>query len=225
MVYEIQQSVLDALSNLWAGFVEVLPVVLGALVVLIVGWLIALSLGRLAVRIIDVLQVDKAVHALKITSIFERSGMKLNVAELIGWLVKWFFLVVFFLAAADILGWAQVSLFLGDVLAYIPNVIIAAVILLVGILFANFTHEAVRTSVDAAELESGHFLAGLSKWAILIFALFAALNQLSIAEELIQLLLTGFIAMVAIGGGLAFGLGGKEQAGTFLKKLKKDISK
>jgi small-conductance mechanosensitive channel len=107
---------------------------------------------------------------------------------------------------------------------YLPNVIIAVIILLVGVLVANFTRNVVKSAVEAAKLTSGDFLSGLSRWSILVFSFMAALVQLGIAEGLIQTLFTGFIAMLAIAGGLAFGLGGKDQAAKVLGKLKRDIS-
>lgn len=224
MVSTIQWSVVAAFENLWESFVLFLPDFFGAVVVLIVGWVIALALARVATHVLEVIKVDKAVQALRLSHAFEKAGLRLDVARLFGWLVKWFLLVVTFLAVADILQWTQLSQFLNLVVSYLPNVIIAAVILLVGILLSNFVHGVVRHAVEAANLEGGHFLAGVAKWAILVFAALAALNQLQIAAELVRILFTAFVAMLAIAGGLAFGLGGQEHASKFLNRLRKDIT-
>ena len=170
------------------------------------------------------MKVDKAVEALRIAEIFERAGAHLNAPALFGWLVKWFLLAVTFLAAADILRWTQLSEFLTMVVSYLPNVIIAAAILLVGALVANFVSQIVRRSVEVAKFAGADFLSGIAKWAILVFTFLAALNQLQIAAELIQSLFTAFVAMLAIAGGLAFGLGGKEHAARALDHLRKDLS-
>ena len=220
----VTDSVSFAFRSLWESFILFLPDFIGAVVVLILGWLVAAALGRLAHRIVLLLKIDKAVDALHITEVFERAGVTLNAPALFGWLVKWFLLVVTFLAAADVLGWTQLSEFLSTVVAYLPNVIIAAAIFLVGTLVANFVSQVVHRSVTLTKFAGADFLSGIAKWAILIFTFLAALNQLQIAEELIQSLFTAFVAMLAIAGGLAFGLGGKEHAARFLDHLRKDLS-
>lgn len=224
MILLIQESVAVAFANLWDSIVLFLPDFFGALVVLIIGWFLAHALGKIAVRVLRALRVDQAVHALRLSELFEKSGLPLDVPKLFGWLVKWFLLVVTFLAVADVLQWSQLSEFLNGVVSYLPNVIIAAIILLIGIIVANFVYNVVRHAVNVAQLESAHFLAGVAKWSILIFSALAALNQLQIAAALVQILFTAFVAMLAIAGGLAFGIGGQEHAKKFLDRVRKDMS-
>ena len=95
---------------------------------------------------------------------------------------------------------------------------------MVGIILANFTQGVVKGALDAAKMTSSQFLAGLSRWAIVVFSFMAALVQLGIAQELIQVLFTGFVAMIALAGGLAFGLGGREYASRILNQLSKDLT-
>lgn len=220
----VTDSVSFAFRSLWESFLIFLPDFIGAVVVLIFGWMIAAALGRLAHRIVVLLKIDRAVEALRIAEVFERAGAHLNAPALFGWLVKWFLLAVTFLAAADILRWTQLSEFLSTVVSYLPNVIIAAVILLVGTLVANFVSQVVHRSVEVAKFAGADFLSGIAKWALLVFTFLAALNQLQIAAELVQSLFTAFVAMLAIAGGLAFGLGGKEHAARALDHLRKDLS-
>lgn len=219
----ITDSVVFAFRNLWESFLLFLPDFIGAIVVLLVGWVVAAALGRLAHRVVVLLKIEKAVDALRITEFFEHAGVSLNIAALFAWLVKWFLLIVTFMAAADVLGWPQLSEFLKTVVAYLPNVIISAIVLLVGILVANFVHQVVHRSVAVTKFHGAEFLSGIAKWAILVFTFLAALNQLGIAEELVQSLFTAFVAMLAIAGGLAFGLGGKEHASRMLDHLRKDL--
>jgi len=127
------------------------------------------------------------------------------------------------MAATDILGLTQVTAFLQVVLQYLPNVIVAALILLVGAMFAEFMQRLVRASVDAAGMMSAGFLGSIAKWSILIFALFAALDQLGVARSFIITLLQGFVAMLAIAGGLAFGLGGQNAARDFVGKIRDEM--
>ena len=204
--------------------IDFLPNFLAALVVFLVGLIIAVGIGHLVRRIVDLLRVDIAVERLQITSAFQRAGVPLNVSALLGWLVKWFLIIVFLITSADILGLEAIKGFLKDVVLYIPNVIIAVVVLLIGIVVANFVHDVIERAVAAAKLRSADFLAGLAKWSILVFSFLIALVHLKVAQELIITLFTGFVAMLALAGGLAFGLGGKDQAEKFIERLRKDLS-
>lgn len=224
MSYEFVEVIQAAFADLWVSLILFLPRFLGALVVLIVGIIIAAILGRLIMKISDLLHLDELATKLDVKKTFEQAGVRLHIGKLLGWIVKWFFIVVALIATADILQWSEITGFLRDVVLYLPNVIIAVIILLVGVILANFVRSIVQTAVEAAKLSSASFLAGISKWAILIFAFMAALVQLGIAQDLIRVLFTGFVAMLALAGGLAFGLGGREQATRFLNRLRKDIS-
>lgn len=211
-------------QDLWVSFADFLPRLIGALVVLVIGWIIAAALGALAAKIIGVLKIDALAEKLDLKKSLKHAGIMVSVSGIIGWLVKWFLILAFFISAVDILGWSEVNDFLTRVVIYLPNVVVAVVILLAGILLAHFVHEVVEKAVKAARLESADFLAGVAKWAVLVFAAMAALVQLGVASSLVQILFTGFVAMLAIAGGLAFGLGGREHAGRFLDRVRKDIS-
>ncbi len=218
------EIVQTAFADLWASILDFLPLFLGAIAVFLIGLIVAMIFKKIVMRVSNFLKLDELATRLEVKQSFQKSGVKLNIAGLLGWIVKWFVIVVFLIASTDILGWAQLTDFLSEVVLYLPNVIIAVIILLVGVLLANFTHKVVLTTVNAAKLHAADFLAGISKWAILVFSFMAALSQLGIAQSLIQILFTGFVAMLALAGGLAFGLGGKEHAGRLLNQLKKDIS-
>lgn len=214
----------SAFIELWAGVVMFLPKLLLAVIVFLLGLLVANLLCSIVVRLIKMLRIDELFAKLEVKELFTRAGIKLDIAGFLGWLVKWFVIIVSLIAAADALGWDQITVFLSQVVSYIPNVLIAVIILLVGILLANFVNGVVRSAVAAAQMESGEFLAGVAKWSIIVFSLMAALVQLGIAQSLIQVLFTGFVAMLAIAGGLAFGLGGREHASRVLNKLENDLT-
>jgi hypothetical protein len=217
-------AILFAFQDLWASFVDFLPNFFGALVVFLVGWIIAVAFGIIAARIILFLRVDRALEKMNFKSALERIGVSFAADRLIGWLVKWFFIIVFLIASADILGWQAITEFLRSVVLYLPNVLIAVVILLTGLVLGSFVGEIVKKAVGAAQLISGEFLAIVARWAIIVFAFMAALVQLGVASELIQTLFTGLVAMLALAGGLAFGLGGKEVASRVLETLRKDLT-
>jgi hypothetical protein len=201
-----------------------LPNVIGAVIVFVIGISIAVVLRQVVVRMIALLRIDELAEKLDMRKQFERIGLRLHIGSLLGWIVKWFFIIVALIAATDILGWGEVTDYLKQVVLFIPNVIIAVIILLAGILLGNFIQNIVRSAVEAAGLASAQFLSTLAKWAILVFSFMAALVQLQIAPDLIRTLFTGLVFMFALAGGLAFGLGGKEHASQFLSRLKKEIS-
>jgi len=213
-----------SLLGLWDSIVAYVPFVLGAALVFLVGLIIAHVLRGVVEKIVAVLRIDDLVSKLELKTSLEKMGIKLHVGKFLGWCVKWFFIIVALIATTDILGWDQVTMYLQDVVSYLPNVIIAIIILLAGILLANFVRTVVKSAVEAAQLQSADFLSGFAKWAILVFTFMASLVQLQIAPDLIRTLFTGLVAMLALAGGLAFGLGGKEHASRVLDRLRKDIS-
>jgi hypothetical protein len=215
---------LTSLNGLWISFAESIPRFIGAIIIFVVGWIIALALGNVARRVVEFLQIDRLVERLNVHKVFERADVDLSVSKLVGWLVKWFLIIGFLVAAADILGWQQVTSFLTDVALYIPQVFVAVIILVAGMVAADFTHKVVNQAVKTSGLLSPHFVAGIAKWAILIFSIIVALDQLDIGRQLLNTIVQGFVATLAIGAGLAFGLGGKDHASKFLDRIRKDLS-
>lgn len=215
--------ILSSLKTLWFSFIGFLPTLLAALIVFIVGWLIAIALGKLVNRAVKAIKLDRLLEKAGFAKILARAKLRLDSGKFFEELIKWFFIIVFLMAAADILGLYQVTEFLKKILYYIPNIVIAVVILLAAVIIANFLQKLVRASVEAGGLRSAGFLSGVTKWAVLIFGFVTALIQLGIAVTLIQTIVIGLVAMLALAGGLAFGLGGKDYATRFLEKLKKDI--
>ena len=212
-----------SLLTLWTGVAGFLPRLVAAIVVFLVGWLIAVLVGKLAYHIVKILQIDRALEGVGFKKVWERSGFKLNSAYFFFEMVKWFFIVVFLMSATNILGLDEVSQFLNTVVLYIPNVIVATIVLMIGILVARFLEGLVLASVRAARLVSANFLGALTKWSVVVFSLLVALVQLGIAEDIIRIVVVGVVAAAALGLGLAFGLGGKEHADDFISKMKKRI--
>jgi len=217
------EVITGSLQSLWTGFINFLPSFLGAIIIFIIGWVIASVLGKLSAQIIRVLRIDSILEKMGFKKSLERANLNLDSSKFMSELVRWFFIIVFLMAATDILGLTQVTDFLVRVLLYIPQLIVAVLILLAAVLIANFLQRIVKASVEAAGFQSANTLATITKWSILVFAILAALIQLGIAPALIQTIFTGFIAALVISSGLAFGLGGKDFAASILNKFRKDI--
>ena len=139
--------------------------------------------------------------------------------------MKWFLIIVFLVAALDVLGLTQVNIFLQEVvLLYLPQVIVAVLILLVAAVIAEVMQNIVIGTAKAAHMTSAHFLGSVTKWAIWIFAVLAALNQVGVATAFVQTLFTGIVVAVSLAVGLAFGLGGQDAAGRYLEKVRGEIA-
>ncbi len=215
--------ILVSLQQVWATVAVFLPRLIGAVIVFIIGWVVAMALGKLVEQIVRSLRVDSLLERLEVHQALERGGMRLNTGAFLGGLVKWFLIVVFLLASLNILGLGDVSNFLRDVLLYLPRVVVAALILIIAALVAETVERTVRATVESAGMKGG-LVGAVARWSIWVFAIIAALLQLGIAVQLIQTLVTGVIAMIALAGGLAFGLGGKDMAGDILAKVRREIS-
>ena len=213
------------MQDLWVGVVNFIPSVVVAVVIFIVGWFIGILLGRVVAQVIRSIKVDMALKAAGVEDLLNRGGFKLDSGMFLGELVKWFVIVAFLIATLDVLGLNQVNLFLQDVvLTFIPQVIVAVLILLVAAVVADASQKLVTGAARAAEMRIGHFLGGLVRWSIWIFAILIALSQLGIAAEFAQTLFTGVVIAVSLAIGIAFGFGGQDAAGRFIEKLRKDIS-
>lgn len=212
----------DSLSTLWGQFLNFIPDLLGAILLLVVGLIIAAIIERVVERLVYILRVDHVLKKLGARPYFDRANVKLNIGHFLGRFTYWFIVLAFILAASEVLNFFALSSFLKDVLLYIPNVIVAALILLAGLVAANFVRRLVVASINGAKLHHAHGIGTLTWWVIFVFGFLAALQQLGIAETIITAVISGFVAMLAIAGGLAFGLGGKEHAKRFLDNIQKD---
>src|SRR5258708_6321132 len=212
--------VVGSLQNVWMQFASFVPNLIGALLVLILGLIVAAGLGALVEKLFEALRLDSFLEKLGLKPYFERAGLRLRASYFLGRLVYWFIALAFLLAVSDSLGLYALSGFLNSVLAYMPNVIAAVLIMLASFVLGNFVRRLVMASVMSAKLHAAHFLGTLTWWAIVVFGLLTALTQLQIAVTIIQSIVTGFIAMLALAGGLAVGLGGKDYANHLLGKLR-----
>ena len=216
--------IVASLQEVWASVAAFIPLLIGAVVVFIVGWIVAAAMGKVVEQVVRALRVDQLLSKLDFEKALEKGGWKLNTGAFIGGLVKWFLIVVFLLAAANILGLSQVSDFLRDVLLYIPHVVVSALILIIAALVAGAVEKLVRGSIEAVGYRSS--LAGVvTRWSIWTFAIVAVLLQLGIATALIQTVVTGLVAALALAFGLAFGLGGKDAAAEILSRVRGELKR
>lgn len=218
------QVFLLSLQGLWYGFVQTFPKILLAIIIFIIGWIIASTLGKLVMSAIDALKLDKLFSSAGADEALARAGWKLHIGAIVGWLVKWLIVLGFFIASMNILGLDQVSMFLREVVMYIPNVIIAVLILVAGTILADFVRKIVSGSAAVANIRSARMIGSIAYYAIWILAIVTALDKLGIFGYFGQILFTGLVFMIALALGLAFGLGGKDAAGRWVNRLSEDLS-
>jgi hypothetical protein len=214
----------SSLYNLWLGFADFVPALFLAIIIFILGWVIASVIGKLVSQIFSAIKLDKLLEEIGAKSLLQKAGFRLDSGHFFGELVKWFIVIVFLIASLETLGLSQVNEFLTVVLNYIPQVIIAALILVVATVVADAVRRLIEGSAKAMDVKSARMAGAIAKWAIWVFALIIALSELGIAPQFMATLFTGIIAMIALAGGLAFGLGGKEAAGRAINRISDSMS-
>lgn len=225
MVFTTWANVLSqSFQNLFYGLVSFIPNLIVAIVIFIVGWLVGVGLGRVVTQIVNALRVDQALKSTGLERLLSRAGFELSSGKFLGFLVKWFFIIVFLVASLDVLHLTTVDLFISDVvLGYLPQVIVAVLILLVAAVIAEATERVVTGSAKAANLRAAGFIGKIARYAIWIFAFLAALAQLNVATVFVQTLFQGVVIAVSLAIGLAFGLGGQGAAARYLEHLQSEI--
>lgn len=217
-------AVVVALQDALVSTANFIPLLVGALLVFFVGWVIAVSLGKVVEHVIKALRIDHLLSGTQATRSLERAGFKLDASAFIGGLVRWFLIIVFLLASSTILGLGQVADFLRDVLGYIPNVVVAAFIIIIAAVVADVVEHLMHGTVQALG-SRGALVGVMTRWAIWVFAFIAILLQLRIAPTLVETLVTGFVGALALALGLAFGLGGRDTAAAILEKMRREVQK
>lgn len=214
-----------ALKNLWLGFIEFIPSLIGALVVFIIGWIIALAFGKLVAEVLKKVRFNQIFEKGGWKGVLGKADIKVDASEFIGSIIKWVLMIVFLAASIEILGFNQLTLFLtADVLPFLPNVVVAAFIFVVAVIIADVLEKVVRASIEGVKAGYGSVAGVIVKWSILGFAILAILYQLGIGAVFMADLFKGIVAMIVIAVGLAFGLGGKEVAGEIVRDMKNKLS-
>lgn len=211
----------SSLQNLWGGFIAFVPGLIVAILFIVVGWILGAMVGRALNEGITALKIDRIFESAGITDFFKKIGFRFTIGRLIGGLVKWFVILAFLIPSLNVLGLSEVNDFLKIVvLQYLPKVFVAALVLIVATFVADAAARVVGGSAKATNARSANTLAAIVKYAIWVFAFFIALPQLGIAEYQLNVLFTGIVAMLAIAGGIAFGMGGKDHAQRLIDHVK-----
>lgn len=214
-----------SLQNLWLGFMNFTPKLILAIIIFIIGWAVGAVVGRALAQVVNALKINRIFESVGFKEALARGGFKLDVGMFLGEIAKWFIVVVFLMTSIEVIGLNQVNSFLGTVvLGYLPQVFIAALILIIATVVSDAIRKVVEGSAQAMGVRSAKMAGSVAKWSIWTFAIIIALSELGIAPAFMQILFTGIVAMLAIAGGLAFGLGGKDAATKVIDRAKNALS-
>ncbi|OHA71393.1 MAG: hypothetical protein A3E07_03410, partial [Candidatus Wildermuthbacteria bacterium RIFCSPHIGHO2_12_FULL_45_9] len=209
------QEIFDRVSqDMTASFLQVFPKIVIAIIVFTIGWLLAVAVGRLITEVLNRINFNQLFQRGDWKGALERADIKMDPARFVGSLFKWMIGLVVLLMAVDILGLEGFEMFLQDVVGYLPNVIAAALILVVAVVISDVVEKIVRFAMESMRLTHGQLIGSIAKWIILIFAFLSALLQLHIAVLPIEILIQTFVQALgyglALAFALAFGLGGRD---------------
>ena len=224
MVQDWSIITLEALQSAWKGFLMFLPRLIGAIVVLTIGWFLAIGLGKLIAEILKQLRFNRIFERASWKEALQKAELKVNPSEFIGAICKWILIIVFLLAFVEILGFVQFADFLKSVVTWLPNLIVASAIFVVTVIVTDILEKVLKASVKKMGVGYAGFLGVAIRWAIYIFAGLAILLQLGVTPTIIDTLIKGFVGMITLALGLAFGLGGKEAAAKFIVDIREKIS-
>lgn len=224
LIQSYGDSLTQAFMNLSQGVVSFIPQLVMAVIIFLAGWVVGSLLGNVVATVIRQLKIDSILDQAGIGALVAKAGFKMDIGRFLGALVEWFVVVTFLIASFDVLKLEGVNMFLREaVLGYIPQVIVAVLVLLVGSVVAHAMEKVVVGSARAAGVHSANMLGTMTRWAIWIFAFIIALSHLGIAVVYLQTLFTGVVVALSVAFGLAFGLGGQDAAAQLIDRVRHDV--
>lgn len=218
------QSLLAAMSSLWASVAGFIPRLFGALVVVLLGFVVAKLLDTLLSKVLAKIGLDRLMAGTGLTKLLSRAGIRVPVSALIGKVVYWFVLLIFLVSAAESLGLERVSATLDMLALYVPKVFGAALILLAGVLLAQLLSGLVRGAAEGVGLDYANGLARMAQGLVIIISISVAIGQLEVKTELLNYVIAIVLITFGLAVALAFGLGSRELvsqilAGIYVREL------
>jgi hypothetical protein len=216
-ITEWSSALMTSLAAAMALFFSAIPKIIGFLVIVIAGWFIASLIDKGVAALLRAIRFNELATRAGLTDFVDKMGMNTDPAGLIGLVIKWFVRLIALVVGFDALGLPAVSDVLQQFLMWLPNVLVALVVLVIGGLAARALSNLVRGAAAEGGISNADFLAKLSSVLVWAFAIVVAVNQIGIATTLVNTLFMAFVGAIALGAGLAFGLGGRETAGRLVQ--------
>lgn len=213
-IEDLSIAVSSAVLKALAGFINFIPSLVGGLIILIIGLIVGAVVYRVVAGVLKTLKVEKYLARYGVTTV---EGREVEWTEILAELSRWAVIVVFLIPTFQAWQLGAINLVLNRVILYIPNVIVAVVIAMIGLVFAKLSYKIAFSAARSLGRDLAHTVALVAQWSISVFVAFLVLHQLGVAQELLRILFAGLVAMLAIAGGLAFGLGGQGTAKSILE--------
>ena len=220
-----QNALVVSWSKVWGSFLNILPTILGAILIFAIGLILAYWIKRLMLELFRLLKLDKVSESLGIDSFLTKAEVKLKLSSLLASVAEWLVVLVFFLAAVEILGLTMVSTVLVKVISYVPNILAAALIFGAGHFVAGLVEGMVRGAFASVDHEASKPVGKAARWLIILIAFFAAIDQLQIAQGLINTFFQGLTYTIVLVVGLSVGLGAKDLVSKVLNDWYDNIKK
>jgi mechanosensitive ion channel-like protein len=217
------QGIINAFTSAVGTVFNFVPRLVSFLIILLVGWIISYVIGKAVTMLLRKVGFERLSERAGLTRMERRMGMKLDTAGILGKIVFWFIFLIFLVPATDSLGLPTISNILDTIIAYLPNVFVAVLVLFLGTLLGVFAGDLVRGGSRGANIGNPRILGEIARWSVIGFAAMIALEQLRIAPALINVLFSAIVASLALAFGLAFGLGGRETAQRWLARNESQI--
>ncbi|GCF06668.1 mechanosensitive ion channel family protein [Dictyobacter arantiisoli] len=211
-------AIASSLATALSLFFSFIPRLVGFLVILVVGWIVAAILEKAVTLLLRRVGFDRMSDRIGLTRFEQRLNMRMDPAALLGKIVFWFVFLIFLVPACNALELTSVSSIINSIVAYLPNVFVAIVVLLLGMIVSTFAADIVIGAAPRTGAVSPKLLANIVRYAIIGFVTLVALEQLQIAPVLITTLFTAIVGSIALACGLAFGLGGRDSARHLLER-------
>jgi hypothetical protein len=206
-----------SLATALSLFLEAIPRVIGFLVIIVIGWLISGLLAAGVAALLRAIKFNVLAQNSGLQGFIYNMGLRTDPSGLIANIVKWFVRLIVLVVAFDALGLPAVSEVLQQFLLWIPNLVVAVVVLVIAGLAANALANLIRGATAQAGFDNPDLLATIARVAVWAFGIVVAVNQIGVAQELVNTLFMGFVGALALAAGLAFGLGGRDTAGQIVQ--------
>nr|WP_321224438.1 hypothetical protein [uncultured Psychroserpens sp.] len=214
---EYKDAIMNSLSSMWPEVINIAINIVIAIVILVIGWLVVKIVTRIIKKALKLAQVNRLDDKINEIEIVEGKQLNFNTINVVTKFVKFIIYIMVIIVIADVLGLAMLSEKIGDFLSYLPKLLVALVIFMIGLLFANFVKKGLLSLFDSMDLSGGKMLSQLVFFLLLTFISITALNQAGINTEIITSNLTMILAAFLLAFSLAFGLGAREVVGDLLK--------
>lgn len=211
-VGSLGSQVSDAFGNAIRVLFAFIPALIGALIILLIGWIVARVVRAIVTRLLRTMRFDQLMSHTGIPTLMERGGVRADAAALLAGVVYWFIFLIFVVAAANALGVPTITTIVTNIVLFLPNVLVALLIIIIAAVIARFVADLVRASMNSTGIAGAGIIAGIVRYAILAFGFILALNQVNISPNIIQTLFASVMFGLSLALALAFGLGGRDTA-------------